>query len=116
MLTNIFHLALERTWLAYNGTANSLASHAVVIAQFFFLREQQRHIGIACGVVMTGGGIVLSLFGMLRYLQQCRGLVLKDSSSTSGRAFVGTLFVFVSGLGVGIVCCGLLISVLAVGE
>lgn len=92
-----------------------MVSVAIVVAQFFILREQQRHIGIACAVVMTCGGILLSLIGMLRYLQQCRGLVQKDSSTTSGRAFVGTLFIFVSGLVVGIVCCGLLVLILAVG-
>ena len=105
--------ALERTWLAYNRTANTLASHAVVVAQLFILHEGRHRIGIACGVVMICGGILVDIVGMVRYLHQSHKL-LEGERGTRGRAVVPNWFVVPTGLVFGFVCCGLFVLMLVV--
>lgn len=84
--------ALERTWLAYNRTANTLASHGVIVSQLFFLREGHKEIGRVCAIIMVSGAINLELIGASRYLVQSRGLLEADpDKSRYGRAIVANL-------------------------
>lgn len=66
--------ALERTFLAYNRSANHLASHGVIVAQLLILKDEHRHLGLVCGHFMIGVGILVSLFGCWRYVSQSRAL------------------------------------------
>ena len=74
------HLALERTWLAYNRTANTLASYAVVVAQLFILHEHKRTLGRVCGVIMICGAILIDLVSALRICNSHMGLQIKALS------------------------------------
>lgn len=107
-------LALERTWLAYNRTANTLVSHSIVVAQLWILHEGQRTVGRVCASVMIVGGILVDLLGAVRYLQQCRAILDKDPSTGNGRAIGGSHFIFTSGIIFGFVCCGLFVLLLVV--
>lgn len=84
------HLALERTWLAYNRTANTLASYAVVVAQLFILHEDKRTFGRICGTIMICGSMAIEVIAGLRYLQQSHALVKKDAATGKGRAVLPT--------------------------
>lgn len=107
--------ALERTWLAYNRTANALASHAVIVSQLFSLHEGHKAIGRVCAIVMISGGIILELIGIVRYFVQSRGLLEADASTgRNGKAVLATLFVLPIAAIVAFVCCGLFVLVLVV--
>ena len=108
------HLALERTWLAYNRTANTLASYAVVVAQLFILHEHKRTIGRVCGVIMICGAILIDLVSALRYLQQSHGLATKGAVTGKGRAVLGTISLTLCAAIVGGISLGLFILVLVV--
>ena len=108
------HFALERTWLAYDRTANTLASSAVVVAQLFVLHKNHRTVGRVAGAVIICGGIVIQMVGALRYLQQSRALAHKSESTGKGRAALPTLSLIVCALVVGGVCVGLFVLILVV--
>lgn len=108
-------IALERTWLAYNRTANTLASHAVIVSQLFFLHEGRKDIGRVCAIVMISGGIILEMIGAVRYLVQSRGLLEADSTAARyGRAISGGWFILSSAAIAALVCAGLFVLVLVV--
>lgn len=69
------HLALDRTWLAYNRTANTLVSYAVVVAQLFVLHEDKQTLGRICGTIMICRSMTIEVIAGLRYLQQSHALV-----------------------------------------
>ena len=108
------HYALERTWLAYNRTANTLASHAIVVTQLFVLHEHRRTVGRVCGAVMICGGIVIELVAAVRYLKQCRALVDKSEVTGVGRAISPTPTLMLCVVVVGGVCVGLFVVLLVV--
>lgn len=110
-LTNV---ALERTWLAYNRTANTLVSHSIVVAQLWILHDGQRTVGRVCASVMIVGGIIVDVLGALRYLQQCRAILDKDPGTGNGRAIGGFQFIVTSGIVFGFVSCGLFVLLLVV--
>lgn len=113
--TNTLSIALERTWLAYNRTANTLASHAIIVSQLFFLHEGCKGIGRVCAIVMNSGGIVLELVGAARYLIQSRGLLEADAATNrNGKAVTAGFFILPSVIIVLVVCCGLFVLVLVV--
>lgn len=108
-------IALERTWLAYNRTANTLVSHGVIVSQLFYLHEGHKEIGRVCGIVMISGGIILEVIGATRYLLQSRGLLEADPGNARyGRAIVGNVFVLPSAAIIAFVCCGLFVLILVV--
>lgn len=118
--------ALERTFLAYNRTANTLAAHAIGVTQLWVLHEGRRTVGTVCGAVMICGGIVISLTGCVRFLIQSRALNerltaqelrrghIRSSAGPSGRnaAVTAGPYVCVLAIVFGLVCIGLFVLIL----
>jgi len=109
------HLALERTWLAYNRTANALASYAVVVAQLFILHEDKRTVGRVCGIVMICGGMTIDVIAAFRFLQQSHALVVKDAATGKSRAVLPTPSLVPCAAIIGGIILGLFILIIVLG-
>jgi putative membrane protein len=65
------HLANERTFLAYVRTSLALVGFGFVIARL----DPRSSLSLASGIVMVVGGVVMSLFGAFRYIDERRALI-----------------------------------------
>ena len=118
----MYLVALERTWLAYNRTANQLASHGFVVAQVLFLHGgKHRVLGKACCAAMIVVAILVTLLGLVRYTRQARALspgakltVGASRVSATSTAITPSSYVMVAGLTFGTVCVMLFVCNLIV--
>jgi putative membrane protein len=87
------HLANERTFLAYVRTSLALVGFGFVIARL----DPRSSLSLASGIVMVVGGVLMSLFGAYRYIDERRALIdhrtrtLRPSAATAIAVGAGAL-------------------------
>jgi uncharacterized membrane protein YidH (DUF202 family) len=106
-------IALERTYLAYIRTANTLANLAVVVNQLFALKQNHKTLGKVYASIMIGTSIIIACLGAGRHFSATHTMIPRTKSS-NGRITTPTLYLVFAGGLTGLICCGLFVTVLVV--
>lgn len=105
--------ALERTYLAFNRTANHFASAGVTIGQLLILHDDRRQLGRVLSTIIISLAIVTELVGIVEYFRQHHALI--DTSVYKRGTALNTIpnMVAVAGIGL-LICGGLFVTIMVV--